>query len=472
MQSAITYLCRAGRISPCVTIGVLPDNVLLDVFEFYREVIHLDIRFKWPWYTLVHVCRRWRYVVFGSPFRLNVCLRCTYKTRESEMLNIWPPLPITIHVRSPHKGYDVDDIIATLEHRDRIRRILIIHPTSSQFERLASMMQEPFPALTCLQLELQTGETTPALPNIFLGGSTPRLQALFLNNIPFPGLSRLLLSTTDLSILWLERIPDTGYISPEAMVTGLSGLTRLRYLTIRFESAASRPDRHPPPLTRVILPALKMLTFQGVSEYLGDLMARIDAPRLCSLYISFFNQIIFDVQQLFHFIGRAGILTSSSRASVFVSHWHDHVEATFHEKDSPNYLGLKIYCRGADRQVRSVARICKQLSFLPSIVEELYIDCYRKVRVDIEGAQWLQLFRPFTAVRTLRMCRNLKPLIVRALRELTGERATEVLPALDSLYLEESQPSGSEQQAIEPFIAARQHSDHPVVVHRWGERWD
>jgi hypothetical protein len=47
-----------------------------------------------------------------------------------------------------------------------------------------------------------------------------------------------------------------------------------------------------------------------------------------------------------------------------------------------------------------------------------------------------------------------------------------VLPALDHLYLEENylepdQPFESEQQAIKPFLAARQYSDHPVAVHLW-----
>jgi hypothetical protein len=123
-----------------------------------------------------------------------------------------------------------------------------------------------------------------------------------------------------------------------------------------------------------------------------------------------------------------------------------------------------------------MAQICNQFSFLLSIVEQLDIHVGYFDReptptrqVEMEDTQWLELFRPFTAVRTLRISRALQPLIVPALQELTDERATEVLPALDSLYLEEYQPSGSEQQVIDsdPFIAARQYSDHPVAVHPW-----
>ncbi|KAI0248540.1 hypothetical protein BJV78DRAFT_790443 [Lactifluus subvellereus] len=212
------------------------------------------------------------------------------------------------------------------------------------------MMQEPFLALTSLLLH--TDETPLALPDMFLGGSTPRLRRLHLGGIPFPGLPRLLLSTSDLSHLSLKWMSHTGYISPEAMVRCLSALTRLTNLDIEFESPASRPDqrgRRPPPLTRVILPALEELIFRGVSEYLEDLVARIDAPRLHSLQISFFNQLIFDIQQLPYFVGHAGMLRSSSHARVtFVKY---HVKINLYSPkgtDPPINLDIEINCGKVD----------------------------------------------------------------------------------------------------------------------------
>jgi hypothetical protein len=138
------------------------------------------------------------------------------------------------------------------------------------------------------------------------------------------------------------------------------------------------------------------------------------------------------------------------------------------ETDSSKALDLGVFCKAVDWQVLSMVQICNQLSLLLSIVEQLdiQVDPYLEStwQVDVENTQWLELFRPFTAVRTLRIYFKLQPLILPALQELTGERATEVLPALDSLYLG-YQASESEQQAIKPFIAARQNSNHPVAVH-------
>ena len=452
-----------------VTIEALPDNVLLDIFDFYRkaEIRHLHQKWPWPWNRLVHVCQRWRSLVFASPLRLDLCLRCTSKTRVRATLDFWPPLPFEVYVDIP---YNVDDIIATLEHRNRVRKISIFNLTSSQLERLAPMMQEPFPALTLLQL--RTRETAPTLPDMLLGGSAPRLQSLSLGRIPFPGLPKLLLSATDLSILTLEGIPHTGYISPEAMVTCLYALTRLTCFAMKFEFPPSRPDRRPLPLTRVVLPALIGMVLQSDNEYLEDFIARIDAPRLNTLDISIFNQPVFDISQLLQFITHTGMTKSFNQAAVFLDSPHvrfSHCppEETYISKR----LRLGIYCRGIDWQVSCAAQICSQYSFFLPSVEQLDIDGYYLRHSfwqdDLDGTPWLELFRPFTGVRTLRISRYLKSSIVHTLQELTGERAIEVLPALNSLYLEHYQASEPEQKAIEPFIAARQYSDHPVAVHLW-----
>ena len=93
----------------------------------------------------------------------------------------------------------------------------------------------------------------------------------------------MLPSTTDLVELHLSDIPDSGYISPEAIVTSLSPLTNLKVFALEFQSPRSRADRanrHPPPLTPVALPALIHLGFLGDSDYLEAIVSRIDAPSL------------------------------------------------------------------------------------------------------------------------------------------------------------------------------------------------
>ena len=217
--------------------------------------------------------------MFGSPRRLNLRLQCgtaRKPVRARGKLDIWPPLPIVLR-QHDHLAWDMDNIMAALEHNDRVCEIKLWDASSPQLEKVLAEMQEPFPALTSLLLRSRS-EIAQIIPNSFLGGSAPRLRELTLDNIGFPGLRKLLSSATHLVELDLWRIPHSCYVSPEAMVTCLSTLTRLERLCLKFQSPQSRPDREsrrPPPLTRSFLPALTYFRFKGVSEYLEDFVARI-----------------------------------------------------------------------------------------------------------------------------------------------------------------------------------------------------
>jgi hypothetical protein len=59
------------------------------------------------------------------------------------------------------------------------------------------------------------------------------------------------------------------------------------------------------------------------------------------------------------------------------------------------------------------------------------------------------------------------PSIALALQELTGGRTTEVLPALENVFLEGFQSSEPVNEGIAQFISARQVTDHPVEISVW-----
>ena len=111
-----------------------------------------------------------------------------------------------------------------------------------------------------------------------------------------------------------------------------------------------------------------------------------------------------------------------------------------------------------------MARICRQFAIIISGIGRLDIICtYRPYLTWLNDTPWLELFRLFTAVRTLRIISpGVERFIVSALRGLGGGVSTEVFPVLEDLYLP-TYPSESEQQDIEQFIIARQNSDHPVT---------
>jgi hypothetical protein len=169
---------------------------------------------------------------------------------------------------------------------------------------------------------------------------------------PFPVLRKLPLFAPNLVNLELSFLPHSGYISPETMVTGLSALTGLKHIHVGFESPRSRPPqegRHPPP-TRSVLPALTELTFNGVSEYLEDLVIRIEAPLLNDLHITFFYQLIFDTPQLAQFISRTSKLKAYDEGRVFFSP----SRATIALSGRDSRLELGISCKQLDWQLSSL----------------------------------------------------------------------------------------------------------------------
>ena len=451
-----------------MTTDLLPDVVLLEIFGLYLQ----EAASRTAWHTLVHVCRKWRAVVFGSPRRLRLRLHCKASTPVRETLGVWPQLPIAIW-NNGYEKWGVGNIIAALGHNNRICRITL--PDIPNPQVLAAMRQ-PFPALTHLRLQTENG-TTPICSDSFLGGSSPpRLRSLFLDCIPIPGLPNLLLFATELVDLELWRIPHAGYFSPEALATCLSVLTRLKKLVIRFESPQSRPDpklRRTHPQTRTLLPVLTHLEFKGVDEYLEDLVARIDAPLLDKLDIVFFHQLMFNTPQLALFISRTPKLKTHDGAHVFF--FNKSVLVSLPQTFSGS-LNLAILCSQSDWQLSSLAQVCSssfQQVLVPA-VEHLYIheDGCAQLRWqdDIESSQWLELLHPFTAVKDLHISLGFVQRIASSLQELAQEGVTEVLPTLQSIFLEKILPSGPVQEAIGRFVAARQLVSHPVAVSRWEKK--
>jgi len=445
-----------------VTIEVLPNTVLVEIFSFYVDRPGAD---EDVWHTLVHVCRRWRSVVFDSPRRLHLRLLCTPK-RPLKMLDIWPALPIVIDFMAKGKRpRGMDNIIKALEQHCRVRKIDIRGIPNSLMKKIAAV-EKPFPKLTHLEL-YSDGGNVPTLPESFLGGSAPRLRSLGFSGIPFPEVRRLLLSIRNLGTLRLWSIPLSGYISPEEMVTCLSALTRLKSFRLGFRSPQFRVNsgnQRLLPLTRIDLPALTKFSFKGNSEYLEDIVSLIDTPLLDHFKITFFNQLTFDTPLLRHLISRTEIIKAHYRANI--NFYDGCTEVRFSPQGTAVHegLSLRILFPPSDWQLSSFAHVCSTSLPPLSTLEHLKILSYRSHwRDDIESTEWLELLQPFRAVKNLVLSRGVAPLVAPALQ---GESVIEVLPMLENLHLEGPKrlKCVKEEEAIRQFIAARQLSGHPVAV--------
>ena len=87
--------CEVTRV---ISIDMLSDDVLLAVFDFCacdNPLIFVARHETEAWHSLVHVCQRWRSIVFASPRRLNLWLFCSSVT-PTDALDVWPALPFLI----------------------------------------------------------------------------------------------------------------------------------------------------------------------------------------------------------------------------------------------------------------------------------------------------------------------------------------------------------------------------------------
>ena len=457
-----------------ISVDILPGDVLLEMFKFHLYEDLSEKEREEAWQTLVHVCRRWRSIVFDSPRHLKLQLVCTHATPTRDMLDVWPSLPLIILCEGDYPKGSVDNIIAGLQRRDRVCQVILKDVWSSDWDILFAAMQEPFPELTRLEF-WPNHETMPIIPDSILGGSAPRLEILQLGGVSFPGLPKLLLSATHLVSLHLYNIPHPGYISPDAVVTALSTLTSLDSIVLQFQSARSFPgreSRRPPPSTRSVLPVLTGFWFKGVTEYLEDLVARIDAPRLNALTVSLLNDIVFDTPHLIQFINRTPASKALEKARITLG---DAASVNFSSQTSGyGTLNVDILCRGLDWQLSSLEQVFT--SCLPpfSILEDLYLphslpdNPNRKDKID--NGLWQELLHPFIAVKNLHLSKDFALHIGPALQELVEGRTTEMLPALQNIFLEGFESSEPIQEGIGQFVAARQVAGYPIAVSRWDDK--
>ncbi|KAI9463595.1 hypothetical protein BJY52DRAFT_1184604 [Lactarius psammicola] len=476
------WLVNTCGIYHSPTVDVLPDNVLLEIFDFDRlSLAERSWEHPWQWHRLVHVCQRWRRVLFSSPRRLNLRLFCSNGTPVKETLEFWPALPIVMRYggfpgSAPVSPEDEENLVTALRHPDRIYEIGIT-VTGSLCDRLAAEMQNTMSSLEALRLMVQ-GKAELLLPDQFLGGSAPLLSVISTYGVAFPALPKLLLLASNLVSLELWNIPRSGYFSPEALVMGLSVATQLKSFKIHFDFPISHfhaRNLRTPLSGRTVLPALTNLKFWGVNEYFEDIVARIDAPLLELIDLRFFNRLVFEIPHLSNFIRRTSQLGSPAQAKIYSSGSAVSVTLT-HQPGTPlttipGQLRLQITCGQFDWQLSAISQISSQLSPFLSGVGQLDIRTFppsASGRDDLDPARWIELLRLFGGVERLRVVDELVLDIALALQRVTLEPEPELFPALRELsFPGNSRDFAAALEAIAPFISVRQLSGRPITVYNW-----
>ena len=228
------------------------------------------------------------------------------------------------------------------------------------------------------------------------------------------------------------------------MVTYLLALTSLEHLFLEFKlssPSSNRESQHSPPPTRAVLPTLTHLSFTGFSEYLEDLLARIDAPRVNRFSLMFSDELAFDTPQVIQFISRTPKLSTPEEAQALFD-FGDVVltipspPSTVLDIEGPT-LGTS--CIFSYEQLYTLAEAGSSSLFPLSTVKQLYVKesddqsiCYG---AGIDSGVFRWLFRPFTSVKTLYLTDYLAQYAMPAIRKPKREKVLPVLENIVSYWL-------------------------------------
>ena len=250
--------------SPNLTnINRLPDEVLLDIFDSYRQSITDQYdnywRKKYAWFNLAHVCRRWRAVTFTSSSRLD--LNVIVRPVKPGAIKTIPSghLPILIdYTELPVRAISINEtsvwrLRASLtHHRDRVREISFggsgseCYPIFTKFIQAAS---HHFPALESLVFCFEHVRKPLEFPATFLRG--PDQSDLPFRRLGWYGsystfsISGFLPSATALTDLTLNfATSNLGQFDPSersSFFARLQGMQRLRKLDLTMPSVGFCP---------------------------------------------------------------------------------------------------------------------------------------------------------------------------------------------------------------------------------------
>ena len=433
-------------------IGRLSDDMLLKIYRYYLE----ESPRLWP--TLVHICRKWRRIVFLSQQALHLRLFCSYGTPVLKTLGHWPALPIVIEyggslALDPPSPEDELNIIAALKRSDRVSSISLTVTTSLQ-ERLYAIKRR---LLELEDLILLSQDSVPlTLPSTFLWG--PRLRRLHLTRIGIPGLVQLLHSSRNLEDLQLYDVP---YLSIEELTDALSGLAQLRSFSLHFLSTAHY--RLPPPLRDqlIVFPALTHLNFRGIVRHLELLVDRIDAPRLEDIQVTLTDGLMLSTSKLNKFIYRIEMRKPLHQACILFSERAVSISLT---QGAPTCFKFRLLREGFRAQLNAMSRIVPGFSALLPDVEDLRISETQSTQENrAHSENWEDSLNLFTGVKWLYLDVNDWTNIVLALQD--GRPKITVLPALCKLYLSQPGPRHAPlSEALMLFMTSRWRSGCPIAV--------
>ena len=417
----------------------------------------------------MHICRKWRAIVFVSHKTLQIRLFCTHGTPVLKTLDRWPELPIVVQYGGmpalhPPSPKDEDNIMAAFKRPRRVTSIGLT-VTRSLLKKL-SAVERPFSELEELVLLGRSGNARQlSLPSAFQWGL--RLRRLYMTGVDFPSPFRLRRPYSNLVDLHIHQVFDYPHHSPEALTSALCGMVQLRSLSLDILRNAITDFRtpFPPSRERVFLPYLTCFKFRGTNTYLEALVTGIATPRLGDIEVKFthFNESDFRLLNIRKFTHRIGRHKSYRRADFLFSENVSSLSLT--RPGHPTRLKFQLFDHTLTGRSVVMAQICTHFSASLDNVEDLRISTSMDNRFTDWIEPWLQHMELFARAMWFHLdgCYDYTTNILHALQQ--PEWRETVLPALYKLYIPQHWPHHAPlMEAVVSFMTSRRLSGKPIVV--------
>ncbi|KAI0258952.1 hypothetical protein BC834DRAFT_668088 [Gloeopeniophorella convolvens] len=456
----------------------IPDDVLLEIFDFYRLGSWRPTKtgWVWPWYLLAQVCRRWYRLILLSPNRLRMDFFLTLGAPVLDILpRLFPETSFVIdywkeeydedHEAVPWSTEDIDSVSFIFKQPDRIREIRICG-TDDDLEELFETMTEPVPKLESLAVS-SSDWTSLAFPDNFLGGRVPALHKLTLTRVLPPLPSTPLLVHFDLN---LESGFDIDISSLDTIVDRICEMSQLKTLAL-VVSAVGRdgpaPDAHErPPFNGVPqpLPMLSRITFEGLGAHFEALIGRIAAPQLECLKVHLEDISTVTIPSLQSFIScSTKIHAVSAMVQLALSHTDSSIK-TYSSAQKPGSSPVSFTMESMDigSCIASVTSLCHALAPAFAFAEKLIISYFQQPEPDDPVVELLdhvpqfsEILGTLAGVRHMVVENMFVPGIVRTLGQPSGVK---LLPNLQDLrllfYSDDDYDLRNLLAELKPFIKA------------------
>jgi hypothetical protein len=486
------------RSSRPATADKIPEDILLEIFHSIREMFgptSHESELSWNgrngWFTLAHVCRKWRFVVLVSSSRLQLRLFfMSCRPLRSIVLKQLPPLPIIIDYSRPGVWTLLEEnrVVATLRsYPDRVLGI-VISGWNYNLDGVCKATKCSFPALESFNLfaagePVDDSQAKFAFPSSMLMGSASSLRRLELRNVKFAPLSRLLSATTNLVHLTLDVETIKAPSPALSLFDHLRGMPYLRTVELKVSprsgySGTSDTESETHSQTENIFPLLNLshLHFEGPKACFETLVARLSAPFLQDLKLSFQDRFRSDhhLPHLSRFI--RDIEGHFTAVQVRLTEEDFEIDILPQSRSSDEPL-RRIFVRDVGRSgvLTGDALHAKLLAVKELLFDSQYCTLQDGVKwISSNSPPWLGFLEKFHNVKTLRVGPGLVLDVGRLLSQNSGKFVLDLLPALEEIGLglavgPEVKPISDTKcegvlAAFKPFATARQQAGRPVKI--------